>query len=202
MTAQSKHKYTLDEYFEIEQNSEERYEYFDGNIWSMAGASPNHERIVVNFGGHLRELFRGKNCSIFGSNLKVGVPEYPPYRYPDLTAYCGEGNFEKVSGLDILTNPQMIIEVLSDSTEGFDRGDKFTYYKSIESFVEYILVSTKRPHITQFFKNENGDWINRDFEGIETIFHSPTFDAEISLAEIYLKVEFPPFEDNLFEFER
>ncbi|MDQ3635997.1 MAG: Uma2 family endonuclease [Acidobacteriota bacterium] len=130
------------------------------------------------------------------------MPEYPPYRYPDLTAYCGEGNFEKVSGLDILTSPQMIIEVLSDSTEGFDRGDKFTYYKSIESFVEYILVSTKRPHITQFFKNENGDWINRDFEGIETTFHSPTFDAEIYLAEIYLNVEFPPFEDNLFEFER
>ena len=201
MTALPKPKYSLDEYFEIERNSEEKYEYFDGNVWSMAGASPNHERIVSNSIFHLRTIL-GNNCSVFGSNLKVKVPVYSPYRYPDLTAYCGEGIFEKMGGMEVLTNPQMIIEVLSDSTEGFDRGDKFTYYKSIESFIEYILISTKRPFITQFFKNEKGEWINRDFVGLDTILYSPTFDVEILLSEVYLNVEFPPDEGNLFLVDR
>lgn len=201
MTAQLKQKYSLEEYFEIEKKSEERFEFYDGNIWAMAGASPNHERIVSNCIFHLRTVL-GKDCSVFGSNLRIDVPDYPPYRYPDLSAFCGEGIFEKMGGLYVLKNPQMIVEILSDSTEAFDRGDKFTYYKSIESFVEYILVSTKRAHITQFFKNDAGDWVNRDFVGLETKFHSPTFDAEISLEEIYLNVEFPPEEDNLFEFVR
>ncbi len=201
MTAQLRKKYSLEEYFEIEKNSEERYEYYDGKIWAMAGASQNHERIVSNAIFHLRTIL-GDNCSVFGSNLRVNVPNYPPYRYPDLTVYCGEGDFTQMSGLDVLNNPQKIIEVLSDSTEAFDRGDKFNYYKSIESFVEYILVSTQRPHITQFFKNDDGDWVNRDFVGMETTFHSPTFNAEISLAEIYLNVEFPPQEENPFEIIR
>ncbi len=98
MTAQPKHKYTLEEYFKIERESEEKFEFWDGNVRSMAGASPAHERIVINAGGHLRELFRGRGCSVFISNLKVKVPIYKSYRYPDLTAYCGEGNYETMGG--------------------------------------------------------------------------------------------------------
>ena len=202
MTAVPEKKYTLEEYFEIEKSSEERYEYFDGNIWSMAGASPNHERIVSNSIFHLRTILN-KTCSVFGSNLKVKVPDFTPYRYPDLSVYCGEGKFEKMCGMDVLTNPQMIIEVLSDSTEAFDRGDKFAYYKSIESFVEYLLISTKRPFVSQFYKNENGEWVNRDVVGLDSAFYSPTFDVEILLSEIYLDVEFPVDEEtNLFLVER
>ncbi len=201
MTALPKRKYSLEEYFEIERNSGERYEYFDGNIWSMAGASPNHERIVSNGIFHLRTIL-GNGCSVFGSNLKIKVPVFSPYRYPDLSAYCGEGQFEKMGGMEVLTNPQMIVEVLSDSTEAFDRGDKFSYYKSIESFVEYILISTKRPYITQFIKNEDGEWINREAVGLDAKLYSPTFDVEIVLSEIYLNVEFPPDEKNLFLVER
>lgn len=96
MPALPKQKYSLHEYFEIEKNSEEKFEYWDGNVWNMAGASPEHERIVVNIGGHLRELLRGKGGSVFGSNLKVKVPVHPPYRYPDLTVYCGKGIYEKM----------------------------------------------------------------------------------------------------------
>ena len=201
MTALPKRKYSLEEYFEIERNSEERYEYFDGNIWSMAGASPNHERIVSNGIFHLRTIL-GNGCSVFGSNLKIKVPVFSPYRYPDLSAYCGEGIFEKMGGMEVLTNPQMIVEVLSDSTEAFDRGDKFSYYKSIESFVEYILISTKRPYITQFIKNEDGEWINREAVGLDAKLYSPTFDVEMVLSEMYLNVEFPPDEKNLFLVER
>ena len=161
MSALPKQKYSLQEYFEIERNSEEKFEYWDGNVWSMAGASPEHERIVVNIGGHLRELFRGRGCSVFGSNLKVKVPAYSPYRYPDLSVYWGQGIYETMDGLDVLTNPQMLIEVLSPSTEAFDRGEKFTYYKSIESFTEYLLVATNRPFVRQFIKRAENEWIQR-----------------------------------------
>ena len=202
MTALPKHKYSLQEYFEIEKSSEEKFEYWDGNIWLMAGASPAHERIVVNAGGHLREIFRGTGCSVFGSNLKVKVPVYSPYRYPDLSAYCGPGIYEKQGNMEVLTNPQMLIEVLSPSTEAFDRGDKFTYYKSIESFTEYLLIATNRPHITQFIKRNEREWIQREAVGLDERIFSPTFNIEILPAEIYLDVEFPEPLINLFLVDR
>lgn len=202
MIAEPKHNYTLEEYFEIERNSEEKYEYFDGNVWSMAGASPAHERIVINIGGHLRDLFRGRGCSVFSSNLKVKVPDYPPYRYPDLSVYCGQGIYEKMDGLDVLINPQMLIEVLSPSTEAFDRGDKFLYYKSIPSFVEYLLISATHPFVTQFIKVNENEWIQRDAVGLEGKLFSETFQVEMVLSEIYLDVEFPEPSQNLFLIDR
>ncbi len=202
MTALPKHKHTLEEYFEIERNSEEKFEFWDGNVRSIAGASPEHERIVVNVGGHLREIFRGRGCSVFGSNLKVKVPVYNPYRYPDLSVYCGEGIYETMGGMEVLTNPQMLIEVLSPSTEAFDRGDKFTYYKSIESFTEYLLISTNRPHVTQFVKQNENEWIQRESLGLDGRIFSPTFNVEILLSEIYLDVEFPEPSQNLFLVDR
>ena len=202
MTALPKHDYTLEEYFEIEHNSEEKFEYFEGNIWCMAGASPEHERIVINIGGHLRELFRGRGCSVFGSNLKVKVPTYSPYRYPDLSVYCGQGIYETMDGLKVLTNPQMLIEVLSPSTEAFDRGEKFTYYKSIESFTEYILIAVNRPHITQFIKQNENEWIQREAIGLDAKLFLSTFDVEILLSEVYLDIEFPAPSENLFLIDR
>lgn len=202
MTAQPQRKYSLEEYFEIERNSEEKFEYWDGNIWSMAGASPAHERIVVNAGAHLRELLRGRGGSIFGANLKIKVPFYTPYRYPDLSVYCGQGIYETMGGMDVLTNPQMLIEVLSTSTEAFDRGDKFTYYKSIESFTEYLLIATNRPHITQYIKRSASEWIQREAVGLDGKLFLETFGVEILLSEIYLDVEFPEPSQNLFLVDR
>lgn len=202
MIVQPKRKYSLEEYFEIERNSEEKFEYYDGNIWSMAGASPEHEQIVINSGAHLRELLRGRGCFIFSSNLKARVPIYEPYRYPDLTAFCGQGIYETVGRMRMLTNPQMLIEVLSPSTEAFDRGEKFTYYKSIESFSEYLLIATNRPHVTQFIKQNENEWLQREAVGMDSRFFSPTFNVEISLSEIYLDVEFPEPPTNLFLVDR
>jgi len=202
MTALPKHKYNLQEYFEIERDSEEKFEFWDGNIWSMAGASPPHERIVVNVGGHLRELFRGRGCSVFGSNLKVKVPIYPPYRYPDLSVYCGEGIYETMDGLEVLTNPQMLIEVLSPSTEAFDRGDKFRCYKSIPSFTEYLLVAANRPVITQYIKQNETEWIQREAIGLDGKLILQTFEIEILLSEVYLDVEFSEPPQKLFLVDR
>ena len=202
MTALPKHKYSLEEYFEIERDSEEKFEYWDGNVWSMAGASPEHEQIVVNAGAHLREILRGRGCFIFGSNLKVKVPAYEPYRYPDLTAFCGQGIYETAGRMKLLTNPQMIIEVLSASTEAFDRGEKFTYYKSIPSFTEYLLVAVNRPHVTQFVKRGENEWMQREAVELNDKLLLPTFEVEIMLSEIYLDVEFPEPSKNLFLVDR
>jgi len=201
MTALPKRKYSLEEYFEIERNSEEKYEYWGGNIWSMAGASPEHERIVSNAIFHLRTLL-GRGCSVFGSNLKVGVPGFPPYRYPDLSIYCGQGSYETVGGMDVLTNPQMLVEILSPSTEAFDRGEKFTYYKSIASFTEYLLIATNRPHVTQFIKRNENEWIQREAAGLDGKLFLETFGTEILLSQIYLDVEFPEPSQNLFLVDR
>src|ERR1043165_2366057 len=132
MRAISKQKYTLEEYFELERNSEEKWEFWDGHVWCMSGASLIHEDIVANLIFALKSKLP-KGCFAAGSNVRVKVPEFPPYRYPDVTVVCGQRMKEVVSGLEILLNPQMIIEVLSPSTEAFDRGNKFKYYKSIPS---------------------------------------------------------------------
>lgn len=201
VTALPQQKYTLEEYFELEKNSEEKFEYWDGNVWSMSGASPVHERVVSNSIFHLRTIL-GRKCSVFGSNLKVKVPVYSPYRYPDLSIYCGEGVYEKMGGLEVLTNPQIIIEVLSPSTEAFDRGEKFSYYKSIPSFIEYILIATNRPNITQFIKQSEREWINREATGMNSSLSLAAFDVELLLSEIYLDVEFPEPPKNLFLVDR
>ena len=190
MRALANQNYTLDEYFDLELRSEEKWEYWNGHVWCMSGASLIHEDIVSNTLHVLRsKLPRG--CRASGSNVRVKVPEYPPYRYPDLTVVCGERGREIMGGLELLVNPQMIIEVISPSTEAFDRGDKFTYYKSIPSLTEYMLIATTHPFVTHFIKQSETEWINRDKIGMDTVLPLPTFDIEISLSEIYLDVEFP-----------
>src|SRR5207245_1396200 len=128
VTTISNQKYTLEEYFELERTSEERYEFWGGSVWSMAGASSKHEYIVSNAIFHLRTILP-RGCHVLGSNMKVVVPEFPPYRYPDLTVFCGDPVIEKIGGMEALVNPELIIEILSPTTEAFDRGKKFTFYK-------------------------------------------------------------------------
>lgn len=201
MKAFANQKYTLDEYFELEMNSEEKWEFWDGNVWSMSGASFAHEDIVANLLFSLRKI-RPKGCRASGSNVKVKVPAYLPYRYPDLTIVCGKRESEMMGGLEVLLNPQIIIEVLSPSTESFDRGDKFTYYKSIPSLTEYLLIATRRPHITQFVKHAENEWINRDIVGADSRLTLSTFGVELLTSDVYLDVIFPELEIPDPELER
>ncbi len=186
-----KHNYTLEEYAELETASEERLEYFEGNVWSMAGASDRHEDIVINIATELKNKLRGRGCKVYGSNLRVKVPIYPPYRYPDITAVCGERIFEDFFGLRVLVNPLLIVEVLSPSTQSFDQNLKFTYYKSIESFTEYLLIDQDKPHVVLYTKQSADAWLQREFNSLEDTIYLSSLNCEISVAEIYLDVEFP-----------
>jgi Uma2 family endonuclease len=167
----------------------------------MAGVSPNHETIVVNLSAELRNNTRGRGCRVFSSNLKVKVPIYPPYRYPDVTAFCGEPIYENFYGLEVLVNPSLIVEILSPSTESFDLTDKFTYYKSIESFTEYLLISQDRPHVVLYTKQDEQVWLHREYNNLSETIYLSSMDCKISLAEIYLDIEFEETNRPRFPFK-
>ena len=129
--------------------------------------------------------------------MKVTVPDFPPYRYPDLTVVCGKPIIEKIGGMEALTNPQLIIEILSPWTEAFDRRKKFTYYKSIPSFTEYLLIATDQANITHYSKQLD-DWVLAEAQGMDGTLSIPTFNVAMSLSEIYLDVEFSDGKPDLF----
>jgi Uma2 family endonuclease len=191
MPAHLQRKYTLEEYFVLERSSHERYEYWNGEVFCMSGVSENHALIETNLITLLNNKLRGRGCRVFPANMRIKVPSLPPYRYADLSALCGRPIFEKIGGVDVLMNPTLIVEVLSESTEAYDRGDKFTYYKSIPSFREYLLVAQHRSHITQYVKQDDGSWRYGEVNEMSARLYLPSVDCGLELHEIYQDVIFP-----------
>jgi Uma2 family endonuclease len=191
MAAHPKRKYTLEEYFELELSTNERFEYWNGDVYSMSGVSENHAQIETDSVTLLSNNLRERPCRVFPANMRIKVPSIPPYRYGDVSALCGQPIFEKIGGVDALTNPVLIIEVLSDSTEAYDRGDKFTHYKSIPNLREYLLIAQHRPHITQYVKQEDGSWSYREVNDLSASLHLPSVDCVLDLSEVYRDVIFP-----------
>lgn len=200
MLPQEKINYTLEEYLELDHESEEKIEFWDGHIFTLAGASEIHDRIQGNSYFALRSRLRGGNCRVFLSDMRVKVPAYPPYRYPDLSALCGKTEFEKSGAQELLVNPSLIVEILSGSTAEFDRGYKFTYYKSIPSFVEYVLIAQDRAHVSQFVKQSDNSWLNHEFNDLKDKFYLPSLDCDLELTEIYDAVDLPEL-PNRFGFD-
>ena len=191
MTALPKRTYTLEEYLSLDADSEERLEYWDGEIFSMSGVSREHNQIEINTIYQFRRRLDGRQCFLFAANMRIKVPSFPPYRYGDVSALCGKPRFEKIGGVDVLINPSLIIEVLSDSTERYDRGDKFSNYKSIPTLSEYLLVAQHRPHVSQFIKQPDGSWLNLEYNALGDKMKVTTLDCELTLDEIYQDVVFP-----------
>ena len=191
MPAHLQRTYTLAEYFDLELSSNERYEYWNGEVFCMSGVSENHALIETNLITLLNNKLRGRGCRVCPANMRLKVPSLPPYRYADLSALCGQPVFEKIGGVDVLTNPTLIVEVLSESTEAYDRGDKFTHYKSLPSFREYLLVAQHRSHITQYVKQDDGSWRYGEVNEIAARLHLPSVDCVLALHEVYQEVTFP-----------
>jgi Uma2 family endonuclease len=190
MTAIPIKKYTLEEYFELDRNAEGNFEYFNGEVFEMSGVSVNHATIEMNLAETLNPIARKKGCRAFPANLRVRVPTTPPYRYPDLSVVCGQANFEEIGGLQALTNPILIVEVLSDSTEKFDRGEKFRQYKLIESFREYLLIEQNSKNVTLFQKHNERFWLQSDYVAGESL-KITTLDFDLSVDDLYQDVDFP-----------
>lgn len=189
MTALPQKRYTLEEYIELDKNSEEKYEYFDGEVFAMSGGSPDHSRISVNVCNALTQKLRGRQCEAFNSDLRVKVPAAFPYRYPDVSVVCGEPIFEELRGQSMLVNPILLVEALSPSTMAYDLDEKFTAYQSIESFQEYLLVSQARPHVIRYVR-QSGGWLRTEVDGLENEVTLESIAVTLSLNEIYERVSF------------
>ena len=195
MTAIPKKKYTLEEYFALDREAEGNFEYYHGEIIEMSGVSPNHATIEVNLITKLNPKATERGCRIFPANLRLKVPTVPTYRYPDLTIACGGAKFVKIGGLECLENPSLIVEVLSESTESYDRGEKFRLYKSIETFREYLLISQDTINISHFLKHNGRFWLQSDYTAGEFL-PVATLDFELPVDEIYQGVELKPETPN------
>lgn len=190
MAANPEKRYTLEEYLELDFHSDERLEFWDGEIYNMSGVSANHAVIEINLIVALHAKLSGRRCRIFPANMRIKVPTLPPYRYGDLSALCGEPQYEKIGGLDTLLNPALIIEVLSASTEAHDRGEKFSHYQSIASFSEYLLIAQHRPHIVHLTKRDDQSWTHRELSDLSAVLHLHSLDCQLALSEIYENVSF------------
>ncbi len=191
MVANLEYGYTLEEYLELDRQSEARLEFWNGEIFNMSGVSEEHGEIELNIATDLRNQLRDRKCRVFPANIRIKVPSAPPYRYGDLSALCGEAVFEEIGGVDVLTNPSLVIEVLSNSTEKYDRDVKFKQYQSIASFREYLLVRQDRAFVTQIVKSRDRDqWIYQSFNELTDTIKLESVDCELSCAEIYRNVEF------------
>jgi Uma2 family endonuclease len=190
MAANPERRYTLEEYLELDRASEERLEFWDGEVFCMSGGSEWHYEIESNIHAFLKTILRARGCRVFTGNVRIKVPAAPPYRYADVSALCGEARFEEIGGVDALTNPQLIVEVLSPSTEAYDRVDKFTHYKSITTLREYLLVAQHRPHVTRLYKQDEGSWIHTEANEPTATLALDSLGCELPLGEIYLGVDF------------
>jgi len=179
--------YTEAEYLEMERKASFKSEFFAGEIFAMAGAGLNHNTIVGNTFGIIWTFLKGKPCRIFPSDLRVKVDKSGLYTYPDLSIVCGKPVLMD-DKFDTLLNPVVLIEVLSKSTEDYDKGSKFSFYRQIESLQEYILISSESPKMEKFKKLETGNWLfSESREGTDFLIES--IDCVLELNEVYSGVD-------------
>jgi len=180
---------TKTEYLEFLSNSDIKYEYIKGEVLAMAGAKPNHNRLTAMLLHLLIGKFSGKGCEAFGGDQLVEVEKLDTSFFPDLSVTCGESQFTDDS-LPALLNPTLIIEVLSSSTEAYDRGKKFQMYRQLDSLREYILVAQDSVRIECFYLNDVDIWELTDAVGLESSLTLKSIDCTLNLADIYANVVF------------
>jgi Uma2 family endonuclease len=174
----------------MERQSEVKHEYLRGTLFAMAGASRWHNLIVTNVARELSLQLKGKPCEVYPSDMRVRIQDTDLYTYPDIVVVCGTPRFEDTVR-DTLLNPIVIIEVLSPSTEGHDRGAKFAHYRRIESLRQYVLITPDAPRIEWYTRQEESRlWYLQETEGLETEMSLESITCQLQLAEVFDKVEF------------
>ncbi|NEX23823.1 Uma2 family endonuclease [Thiorhodococcus mannitoliphagus] len=190
MSLQPKPSLSLDEWIEQERNAlEARCEYVHGEVFAMTGASADHNSIVMNIGRELSTQMKGKPCQVYANDMKVVIRAADAGKYPDILAYCGPPEFSD-GRRDVLLNPSLIVEVLSPSTEAYDRGDKFALYRQIPSLRQYLLVSQDRARVELYERGEAGRWILTEYAALTDEVVLSSVGCTLPLSEIYDKVEF------------
>lgn len=182
------------EYLAFERESDIKHEYINGEVYAMAGGSWEHNQIFGTTYASLFSQLRGKSCTVNPSDQRLKVMNTGVMTYPAISVICGEPIFAGEE-FDIITNPILIIEILSPSTEAFDRGEKFQHYRQIEILQEYLLISTDQARIEKYSKQASEQWILTDAIGLETVLALPSIDCALALADIYENISLPSKDD-------
>ncbi|MBD2232948.1 Uma2 family endonuclease [Phormidium tenue] len=183
--------YSPEEYLTLEVAAEFRHEYINGEIVPMTGGTPNHNRIIRNLCTVLTMGLQGQDLEVFVADQRLWIPQARIYTYPDVMAIAGELAYQ-TGRRDTITNPTLIIEVLSASTRNYDRGDKFAAYRTISTFQEYVLVDQYSAHVEHYVKIGSKQWMLQEYDGLDAILSFASLGLETSLRDIYNKVQFEP----------
>jgi Uma2 family endonuclease len=195
--AQKRSTVTLEEYFAIEERAERKSEYYNGEMFLMAGASREHNIIARNLSFQLQLRLQGTPCGLFIADQRVRVQKTGLYTYPDMLIVCGTPEYAP-ENRDTLINPKVVIEILSDSTERYNRTTKFRHYKKLPSVQEYVLVSQDEPLVERFTRQDDGAWGQMDFVGLDVEMVLATVPVSIPMADVFRGVEFPERPDAPF----
>ena len=182
--AYGKNKFTVEEYFQLEKESAEKHEFYKGEIFDMAGASPRHNIIAVNLTVALGNLLKGKPCRPYGSDMRIHIPENTLYTYPDISIICGDiitADEDEHSAV----GPSVIIEIVSGSTRQYDKSEKFKLYRDIPTLKEYIMVESESIAIEVFRLNKQNRWELQEYKSPNNMLNLPYLNIEISIADIY-----------------
>ncbi|HYX71214.1 MAG TPA: Uma2 family endonuclease [Nitrososphaera sp.] len=190
MSRQPKTLLTSEEYLAIERKAEYKNEYLNGEMFAMVGASRKHNLIAGSVFGELREQLKGKSCEAYTNDMRVKVSSSGLYTYPDVVVVCGEPQFED-SYIDTLLNPTLLVEVLSESTESYDRGKKSGFYRTIDSLGEYLLVAQDEYRVEQYVKQGDGRWLLIDIRSLDGIIELHSIECRLVLKDVYDRVVVP-----------
>jgi len=184
--------FSVEEYVALEEAAEYKSEYFRGEIFAMAGGLPEHNLICLNVGAELRHQLAAGPCRVYGGDQRVKVSETGLYTYPDVTVVCEEPLVDEIDR-SALVNPVLIVEVLSEGTEAYDRGDKFGYYRELLTLQEYVMVGSDQWRVERYTRQAPGaDWLMSECSDIEGTLALPSIGCLLELRGVYAKVELPP----------
>jgi Uma2 family endonuclease len=181
--------YTPEEYLELEEKADFKSEYQDGEIIAMTGGTTNHNKIAGNFYANLKFALKKKSYDVYIGDVRLWIPHYRQYTYPDVMVISGEPIYADASKTTVM-NPLLIAEVLSKSTSNYDQSDKFMYYRSIPEFKEYILINQYQYHLMQYVKTTDSKWIFTELQSESDILTLETMDFQISLSDLYDQINF------------
>ncbi len=190
MSLQPKPRLTPEDYLALERSADCKSEYFNGETFAMTGASEPHNLVVINTIRELSTQLKKRPCKVYANDMRVKVDPTGLYTYPDVVVTCGKAQFDGMH-LDTLLNPTVIVEVLSDSTEAYDRGRKFEHYRKLDSLAEYLLIAQNRPHVESYRRQASQEWLLTECSALDGTLRLSSIDCDLALAEIYDKVELP-----------
>ncbi len=178
-----------EEYFELEEAAEYKSEYYHGEIFAMTGASVTHNLIAMNTGSALHASLRDSDCVVFPPDIKARVDEARHYTYPDITVVCGEIEYSGNRD-DVISNPLVIMEILSESTKDYDRGSKFAAYRNIVSLKDYLLIDQYERHVERFSKIEKNKWVLEEYNDPDAVIQINSIGVDVALKDIYHRIDF------------